>query len=169
MKTNTNTHHTSSRACSLWMNITFALLVGGMLPLLTVTSFSQVQFFREYAPTNTDATNYGRCIIRPAAGGDKLLSVGRYIGPNQPASGHGIWTNKLGTLNAATNYNRIPNDDIGEYSLEFIENNMVSAYDGVTLEYTGHPATGCKIYGETIDGTITLLKHTWTTIISRLA
>ena len=63
-------------------------------------------------------------------------------------------------------YNRIPSDDIGEYSLEFVENNMVSAFDVPNLVYTGHPATGNKIYGETINGNITLLKHTWTTIIN---
>lgn len=152
-------------ACSYRMNITFALLIGIMLPLMVATTSAQVQYFREYAPTATDATNYGRCIIRPAAGDDKLLSVGRYLEPGVPSSGHGIWTNKNGTLNAATIYNRIPNYDDGEYSLEFIEDNMVSAYDGASLEYTGHPATGNKIYGETIGGSVTLLKHTWTTII----
>jgi len=102
MKTLTTSRRISSRACSLWMNITFALLVGGMLPLLTVTSIAQVQYFREYAPTNTDVLNDGRCIIITAAGDDDLLTVGRYLEPNVPAFGHGIWTNKDGTLNAAT-------------------------------------------------------------------
>ncbi len=74
MKTLTNTLQTSSRTCSLWVNITFALLVGSMLPLMVASTSAQTLYFREYAPTTTGATNDGRCIIRPAAGNDKFLS-----------------------------------------------------------------------------------------------
>ncbi|MBK9246569.1 MAG: hypothetical protein IPM69_00275 [Ignavibacteria bacterium] len=166
MKTVTNTLHISSRSSSFWMNFTFALLVGSMLPLLVASTSAQVPFFREYAPSTTDATNEGRCIIRPLAGNDKFLSIGQFFEPNLPTSGHGIWTNNLGTLNTATNYNAAPFDDLADYALEFIEDSMVTGtYGTYDPTYTGHPAVGYKILDETIGETVYKVAHTWPIIL----
>lgn len=146
---------------------TRALLVISFFCLLSVKSIAQTLFFREYAPTTTDATNNGRCIIRPAAGNDKFLSVGSYYEPNQPVSGHGIWTNNDGTPNGATIYNRTPVYDYADYNLNFIEDNMVQGSYTATPPYqyyTGHPAVGVKIDTDP-ESSQYLLGKTWTTII----
>lgn len=145
---------------------TGALLATTIFSLLTVTSSAQTLYFREYAPTTTGATNDGRCIIRPAAGNDKFLSVGQFVEPNQPTSGHGIWTNNNGTLNAATNYNAIPFEDPADYALEFIEERMVTgSYATYDPTYTGHPAVGYKIFDVTYGETIYKIAHTWPIIL----
>ncbi len=150
---------------SFRMNCTYGLFSVILLFCMAGSSSAQL-FFREYAPATEDATNDGRCIIRPAAGNDKLLSVGQYWQPNQPLSGHGIWTNYNGTLNAATTYNRTAYDDNVGYTLNFIEERMVSgSYDAAApySYYTGHPAVGTKVLE--IGDTAILYPITWTTII----
>ena len=171
MKTLTNLLHITSRACSLWMNITFALLVGSMLPLMVASTSAQTLFFREYAPNTQDASNLSRCIIRTPtnSGVDNYLHVGQYSEVNSPFSAHGIWTNEDGTANAATNYDRgFYNEDLS-YTLNFVEDNTVNGSYSANppyIMYNGHPATGYKVLENYSTETVQLQPATWTTIIN---
>ncbi len=162
MKTLVNTLPTSSRTCSLLMNITFALLIGIMLPLTVATTSAQL-FYREYdagGTTNSD----GRCILRIDQTNDEFLSVGQYSG--NPC-GFALWTALNGIYNQGTTYDRVPNADYSDYGLNFIGDQTVSGSKNInspyTPIYTGYPATGFRVVS--VGSPVVLHPATWTTII----
>ncbi|MBK9247710.1 MAG: hypothetical protein IPM69_06240 [Ignavibacteria bacterium] len=174
MKTNTNTHHTSSRSRSFKMNITLALLAIIFLPLLAVTTSAQ-GYYRNYTTGAYNVQNEARCIIKPGGGLYKFLSVGQFWEPYLPSSGHAIWAKANGVLDIptgplflpvtnASKYNRVGYQDYSDYSLNFVEETMTSGNFNPGSSYSAHPATGVKTYLE--DGV--LYSNTWTTLIDPL-